>query len=141
MNKKELIAKLKVKFFKVDEENIHKGKTEAGITIWGISVFDKVGDVLKKLNLTFYSEGEEDTSEVFWGVSEPKPDITYVETFVQKVNEFIRTKVEDETIKFGYIEQLHEPSKRAFGMAIMPDNTEKKVLLSEVEGVLNMETI
>lgn len=139
MNKDELIAELRVKFFEVDEEGIHEGKTEADITVWGIGVFDKTGDVLRKLNLTFYTKGD----EAFWGVTEPKAVPPVPEPgFVDRANAFVASKIDDSTIKFGYIEQVSELTQKAMGTGIMPDNTEKKVLISEdATGVFTIEPL
>jgi len=142
MNKEELINSLKEKFESVDEVGIHKGKTEAGITVWGIGVFDKVGDVIRKLNLTFYTKGVEPDSVAFWGVSEPKP-VSPVQnpTFRDRVLAFIKTKMDSKVIKFGYIEQMHETANMALGVAIMPDKSEKKVLVKESEGIFSLEVL
>ena len=128
MNTPELIEALNTKFYAVDEAGIHEGKTEAGITVWGIGVFDKVGDVIAKKNLMFYTKG----TDAFWGVSEPNPTIPIPNpTFTDRVNIFIASKITDDTIKFGYILQISELTKRASVMARMPDNSEKEVLMSE----------
>lgn len=139
MNKQELIDELTARFHAVDEAGIHEGNTEAGITVWGIGVFDKVGDVLRKMNLTFYTKDD----DAFWGVSEPKPETPTPEpTFIDRVNAFIATKIDDGTIKFGYIEQVSKLTQKAMGTAIMPDNSEKKVLVSEsAEGVFSIEVL
>lgn len=139
MNKAELIAELKTKFYEVDEAGIHEGNTEAGITVWGIGVFEKIGDVVRKLNLTFYTKGE----GAFWGVSEPNPTPIIPEpTFTDRVNVFIASKIVDGTIKFGYIEQVSDLTKKAMATAVMPDNTERNVLASEnAEGVFSIEVL
>lgn len=140
MNKMELINQLKHKFYKVDELGIHEGNTEAEITIWGIGVFEKTGDVLRKLNLTFYTKG----TDAFWGVSEPNPTLIIPEpTFTDRVNAFIASKINDGTIKFGYIEHVSDLTKKAMGMAVMSaDNSEKKVIVTEdAEGVFSIEVV
>lgn len=139
MNKQELIDELKARFHAVDEAGIHEGNTEAGITVWGIGVFEKIGDIMQKRNLTFYTMGD----YAFWGVSEPNPDIPIPEpTFTDRVNAFIATKIADDTIKFGYIEQVSELTQKAMATAIMSDNIEKKVLVSEsIEGVFSIEVL
>ena len=140
MNKSELIAELRSKFFEVDEAGMHEGATEAGITVWGIGVFDKVGDVVRKLNLTFYTKGE----DAFWGVSEPYPTVPITEpTFTDRVNVFIASKIIGGTIKFGYIEHVSDLTKKAMGTAVMSaDNTEKKVIATEdAEGVFDIEIL
>lgn len=132
MNKQGLIDALKVKYYAVNDAEIQEGKTEADITVWGIGVFNKEGEVIKKLNLTFYTEGKEDTSPAFWGVSEPKPTpSTPPPTFTERVEGAIIAKVTDGTIKFAYITQTNETVKKALLTAIMPDKSEKKVLATE----------
>ena len=141
MNQQELIAELRAKFYEVDEAGLHEGATEAGITVWGIGVFEKIGDVVRKMNLTFYTKGE----DAFWGVSEPNPTpITPDPTFTDRVNAFIASKItaDPQVIKFGYIEQISELTKKALCAAVMPDNSEKKVLASEDgAGVFTIEVL
>ena len=139
MNQQELIAALRAKFYEVDEDGLHEGATEAGITVWGIGVFEKIEDVVRKLNLTFYTKGV----DAFWGVSEPnQTPITPDPTFTERANTFIASKIADGTIKFGYIDQVSDLTKKALGTAVMPDNSEKKVLASEdAEGVFTIEVM
>lgn len=139
MNKPELIEKLKTKYHKVNEAEVHKGKTEAGITVWGIGVFEKIGDVVKKLNLTFYTEGE----NAYWGVSEPNSDVPVPNpTFTDRANTFIASKIEDNIIRFGYIMEISELTKKAMVSAVMPDNSDKSAIVSEDEqGVFTIEVL
>lgn len=132
MDRKELIESLNAKFYKVNDVQIHEGTTEAGVTVWGIGVFDKEGDVVKKLNLTFYTLGKETTSEAFWGGSEPKPTpLILPPSFSERVNTFIDTKIADDTIKFGFIEELLGVSSKALVSVIMPDNSTKQAIITE----------
>ncbi len=139
MNKDELIAELATKYHKVDEAGIHEGNTEAGITVWGVGVFEKTGDVVKKLNLTFYTEGE----FAYWGVSEPNPDTPIPDpTFTDRTNTFLASKIEDDTIKFGYIMEISELTQKAKVAAVMPDKSEKNAIVSEdAEGVFTIEVL
>lgn len=139
MNKDQLIAELGTKYHKVDEAGLHEGNTEAGITVWGIGVFEKIGDVVKKLNLTFYTEGE----NAYWGVSEPNQDIPISEpTFTDRTNAFIASKIVDGTIKFGYIMELAELTKKALVAAVLPDKSEKNAIVSEDEqGTFTIEVL
>ena len=130
MNKDELIAELGTKFHAVDEAGLHEGNTEAGITVWGIGVFEKIGDVVKKLNLTFYT----DVENAYWGVSEPNPDIPIPDpTFADRTNAFIASKIADSTIRFGYIMEISELTQKAMVAAVMPDKSEKNAIVSEDE--------
>ncbi|MCK4518414.1 hypothetical protein KAT92_06560 [Candidatus Babeliales bacterium] len=139
MNKQELIEALKTKFYAVDEAGIHEGKTEAEITVWGIGVFDKVGDVVAKKNLMFYTKG----TDAFWGVSEPNPPAPEpVITFTNRVNTFIASKITDGTIRFAYIEQISDNTQKALVAAIMSDKTEKKAIISEAaDGTFSLEQL
>ena len=139
MNKQELIEALKTKFYAVDEAGIHEGKTEAGITVWGIGVFDKVGDVIAKKNLMFYTKG----TDAFWGVSEPNPTIpTPNPTFTDRVNGYIASKITDGTIRFAYIEQVSDGIQKALVTAIMSDKTEKEAIISEAaDGTFSLEQL
>lgn len=139
MNKTELIAELRTKFYEVNEDGIHEGATEAGITVWGIGVFEKIGDVVRKMNLTFYTKGE----DAFWGVSEPNSmPPTPEPSFLDRANIFIESKIIDGTIKFGYVEQVSENTQSALCTAIMSSNLEKRVMVSEnSEGVFSIEVL
>lgn len=133
MNKKGLIAKLKEKYYKVDENGIYQGKTEEGITVWGIGVFDKVGDVISKNNLTFYTEGGGELDEAWWGNVEPKqtPVVppTPPTTFTNRINNLIAAKTAAGIIRFGYIEQINETTKRALCTVIIDDEIIKTKFL------------
>lgn len=130
MNKDELIVELGTRFHAVDEDGLHQGKTEAGITVWSIGVFEKTGDVVKKLNLTFYT----DVENAYWGVSEPNPDIPIPDpTFADRTNAFIASKIADSTINFGHIMEISELTKKALIAAILPDKSEKNAIVSENE--------
>lgn len=126
MIKQELIDELKNKFYKVDEANIREGKTEAGITAWSVGVFDKVGDAIRKRNLTFYTEGD----EAYWGGSEPKVTPPTPDTFRSRVQGFIDAKVDDGTIQFGFIEETQDGCKKALVKAIKA-GVEKKAIVTE----------
>lgn len=139
MNKQELIEALNTKFYAVDEVGIHEGKTEAGITVWGIGVFEKTGDVITKKNLMFYTKD----TDAFWGVSEPNPTIpTPKPTFTDRVNVYIASKITDNTIKFAYIEQISDNTQKALVTAIMYDKTEKKAIISEdADGTFSLDQL
>ena len=142
MNKKELLANLERKFEVVDSENIYQGKTEAGVTIFGVSVFEKKNNVMRKLNLTFYTKGE----EAFYGNNEPNATIVPPPIrFQDKVNTYIKTKIEDETIRFGTILSVNEQVKKALVDVIMPalliGTKHKKAIISEVAGVMTVQVI
>ena len=129
MNKDELIAKLRTRFFGVDEDGMDiGGKTQDGIKVWAIGVFDLTDDIITKKNLTFYTKGD----IAYWGNFEPNPPTpTPVITFTDRVNNFIASKIEDKTIKFAHIEQISELTKKARITAVMPDKSEKNALISE----------
>ncbi len=139
MNKDELIAELATKYHKVDVAGIHEGNTEAGITVWGVGVFELIGEVVKKLNLTFYTEGE----FAYWGVLEPNPDVPIPDpTFADRTNAFIASKITDDTIKFGYIMEISELTQKAMVAAVMPDNSDKNAIVSEDEnGLFTIEVL
>ncbi|MCK5396739.1 MAG: hypothetical protein KAJ33_00640 [Thermoplasmata archaeon] len=139
MNKDELIAELGTKFHAVDEAGLDEGKTEAGITVWTIGVFEKIGDVVRKLNLTFYTEGE----FAYWGVFEPNPDVPIPDpTFTDRTNAFLASKIEDDTIKFGHIVEISKLTQKAKVAAVMPDKSEKNAIVSEDgSGVFTIEVL
>ncbi len=138
-SKDELIDSLKTKFFKVDDSNIRQGKTEAGITAWGVSVFDEVDGVIKKYNLMFYTDED---GNAYWGDREPKATSPPREpSFIERVNDFIAEKIVDGTIKFGYIEEVLEQAKKALVSAIMPDNNVKKAIVTEAEDGFEIEIV
>jgi hypothetical protein len=140
MNKDKLIKKLNTKFYAVDEAGIHEGKTEAGITVWGIGVFDLVGDTLSKKNLTFYTDVYDNG---FWGNSEPNPTIpTQKPTFTDRVNVFIASKIDDMTIEFGFIEQVLEHTRKAWVSAITSTGIVKNAIVTEdIEGNFSIDVL
>lgn len=139
MNKDELIEALNTKFYAVDEAGIHEGKTEAGITVWGIGVFDLVNGVVAKKNLTFYTKD----NKAYWGNSEPNPTIPIPDpTFTNRVSIYIASKITDGTIRFAYIEQISDDTQKALVTAIMIDKTEKKAIISEaIDGTFSLEQL
>ena len=145
MNKQELIAALKTKFFAVAEEDMDEnGKTLAGIKVWGISVFDLANGVITKRNLTFYTKGVGADEEAFWGNSEPNPTAPVPEpTFTDRTNTFIASKIEDDTVMFAYIMEISELTKKALVSAIvLPDKTEKNAIVSEdAQGTFTIEVL
>jgi len=127
MNTTELITKLKERFYEVNDADLHEGKTEAGITVWGIGVFDLVGDTLSKKNLTFYTKD----NNAFWGNSEPNPSIPVREpTFTDRVNTYLASQISNGSIKFGHIDQVSELTQKALITAVIGVE-DKQVIISE----------
>ena len=129
MDKQGLIDELKRRFFGVDETGMDvKGKILDGIKVWGIGVFDLTNGVITKKNLTFYTK--EDVA--YWGNFEPNPPAPVpVITFTDRVNGFIASEITDKTIKFAYIEQISDATRKALVIAVMSDKSEKKAIISE----------
>jgi hypothetical protein len=140
MNKQELIDALNSKFHTVDEAGLHTGDTIAGITVWHIRVFEEINGVMKRPTLTFYTDSKDNA---FWGNTEPSPTIPIPDpTFTDRVNVFIASKITDGTIRFAYIGQISNDTKKALVTAIMFDKTEKKAIISEaVDGTFSLEQL
>lgn len=141
MNMEELIAELRTRFFGVDEAGMDTGgHTQDGIKVWGIGVFDLTSGVITKKNLTFYTKD----NMAYWGNFEPNPDIPVSDpTFTDRTNAFLASKIDDNTIKFGYIMEVSELTQKAKVSAVMPsDNSEKNAIVSEDEaGVFTIDVL
>ena len=137
MNKDELITKLKTHFFGVDEAGIDTGgHTLDGIKVWGIKVFELVGDVITRKNITFYTKDD----IAYWGNFDPNLPAPE-STFSERANAFLASKIADETIKFGYVEQVSESTQKASVSAITINNVSKKAIISEVAGVFSIDIL
>lgn len=89
--------------------------------------------------------GLEDSSQARWeqtqGPTLSGPAISEP-TFVNRVETYIKTKIDDNTIKFGFVVQLSELTRKALCNVIMPDKTDKILLVSEsAEGVFSYEVL
>jgi len=135
MTKKQLVDKIKSRFTIVGPEKqgaiMELGKET--ITHWTIPTFDIVNDVLVEKWIPFYTDEE---GNAYWQVREPKPTpVTPEPPFAVRVNSFIESKIEDNTIKFGYVDQYQEGIKKALVKAIDNSGSERQAVVSEdIEG-------
>jgi len=116
---------------------------------WDIKCKEKVDDNRsQKRNYRLYTRGLEDDSEASWeGNQCPAafsiPTSTTSEpSFTSRLEAFIKAKTDEGKIKFGFIVQVSELSKKALCNAIMPDKTDKTLLVSEdAEGKFSFEIL
>ena len=89
--------------------------------------------------------GLDDSSQARWEQTQGptlSAPIIPEQTFASKVEAYIKTKIDDSTIKFGFIIQSSGLTKKAICNVIMPDNTDKSILVSESpEGVFSFEIL
>ena len=112
---------------------------------WDVKCKEEIDDNRsQKRNFRLYTKGLEDDSKARWEFNQgptldspvPKP------TFVSRVEAYIKTKIDDNTIKFGFVVQPSELTKKAICNAIMPDKSDKSMLVSEdSEGVFSFEIL
>ncbi len=126
MTKTQLIDKLKEKFSIVLQEE--EGAMEGNIKHWQIPVIDKVGDVMQRQWVHFYTQG----TEAYWQNSEPKPEVVAPSLgLAERVNSFIITKISDGTIKFASIKEINEKAKKVLVETIKQDKTKVQAIISE----------
>ena len=104
-------------------ENIG-GKT---IIHYSVPVMDIFGDIIIRQWIHFYYDG----TNAFWQDKEPKFIPPHVDSFIDRVNNFISSKITDGTIKFGYILQLNETTGKALVSVIKIDKTTTTGIVTE----------
>ena len=99
----------------------------------------------QKRNFRLYTKGLEDDSKARWEMNQCptlSPTVTPEPTFTNRLEAYIKEKTDDNTIKFGFIVQSSELTKKALCNVIMPDKTDKVLLVSEsAEGVFSYEVL
>lgn len=117
-----------------------------GLTVWDVRAIEEVLDTnsLRRRNFRLYTQGLEDDALAWWEatqgptISTSPPELP----FMDRLEGYIKTKIDDNTIKFGYIAQSSELTKKAICNAIMQDMSTKSLLLSEeTEGNFSFEVI
>lgn len=108
-----------------------------GLDVWDVKAIEEVLDTnsLRRRNFRLYTQGLEDDALAWWEatqgpMSSPAPE----PTFINRLELYIKTKIDDNTIKFGFIVQSSELSKKAVCNVIMPDKSDKILLISESAG-------
>lgn len=118
-----------------------------GLDVWDVSAIEEAPNVnsLRKRNFRLYTQGLDDTSKAWWEATQGpmSAPISILEpTFISRVEAYIKTKIDDNTIKFGFIVQSSELIKKALCNVIMPDKTDKTLIVSEdSEGVFSFEVL
>ena len=118
-----------------------------GLDVWDVKVLEDVPYVnsMRKRQFRLYSAGIDDEAKAWWEsqqgpMSPPTPEPTL--TFTARLEAFIKSKIDDNTIKFGFIVQVSELSNKAICNVIMPDRTDKSILISEdAEGAFSFELL
>lgn len=126
MTKTQLLDSLKTKFNIVLQEE--KGATEGDITHWQVPVIDIANDTMKRQWIHFYVQGD----NAYWQDGEPKKEgVMPQPNFAERADEFVVSKIEDGTIKFGYLKEVNERAKKALVEAIKLDKTKVQAIVSE----------
>lgn len=118
-----------------------------GLDVWDVSALEEVPNInsLRKRNFRLYSQGLEDDSKAWWESTQgpiSAPTIIPEPTFASRVEAYLKTKIDDNTLKFGFIVQPSELIKKALCNVIMPDNVDKTILVSEdAEGKFSFEVL
>jgi len=137
MTKKQLLDKLKEKFNTVLQEE--EGAKEGDITHWQVPVIDIVNDTMKRQWIHFYVQGD----NAYWQDGEPKKEgIAPIPNFTERANEFVISKIRDNSIKFGFIKEVNERAKKALVEAIKKDKTKVQAIISEdISGNFSLELL
>lgn len=142
-----------VKQWLTDKYSAHTMKKSSGMILgeyeWNVSCKEEMGNNrAQKRNFRLYSKGLEDDSIVRWeynqcpALSSPAPPEPPEPTFASRLEAYIKKKVDDNTIKFGFVTQSSELTKKALCNVIMPDKTDKALLISESsEGIFSYEVL
>jgi len=135
MKKQEIIDTLATRFYKVPEpEQIDE---KFGIKEYRLYPWAKEGDNIYKQYVSFCVENEgEPTESAYWSGQEPKKPI--METFTMRTLAYIKEKVLDGTIKYGYLVSSNDELGKGIGVAITPANVKKDILLKETAGVISI---
>lgn len=116
-----------------------------GLDVWDVSALEEVPNVnsARKRNFRLYTQGLDDTSKAWWEATQGPTSAPVPEpTFTNCLEAYIKTKIDDNTIKFGFIVQSSELTKKALCNVIMPDKTDKILLVSEdSEGIFSFEIL
>lgn len=118
-----------------------------GLDVWNVSALEEVSNVnsVRKRNFRLYTQGLEEKSKAWWEATQGpmSPSATTPElSFASRVEVYIKTQVDSGTIKFGFVVQLNESQKKAICNVIMPDNSNKSILVSEdSKGKFNFEVL
>ena len=127
MNKEQLLDKLREKFSSV--LTVEEGATEGDVKHWQVPVVDIVDDTMKRQWVHFYTQG----TDAYWQGGEPKAEVVVSPNFIDRVEAFVVSKIEEGVIKFGYVKETNERAKKALVTAITSDNTEVQAIVSEEE--------
>ena len=140
----------KAKQFLEDNFIAHTMKKSSGMILgeyeWTVQCKEEIDDYRsQKRNFRLYTKGLEDGSKARWEsnqcptLSPPTPPEP---TFASRLEAYIKKKTDDNTIKFGFVVQLSELTRKALCNVIMPDKTDKVLLVSEsAEGVFSYEVL
>lgn len=107
-----------------------------GLLIYDVQAIEDVPNAnsLRKRQFRLYAESDVDMAKAWWEATQgpmSAPAATPEPSFTSRVEIFIKTKIDDHTIKFGFVAQLSEQAKKAICNVIMPDKTDKSVLITE----------
>jgi len=101
----------------------------------------------EKRNYRLYVNGSGNEAYARWEKNQcpaffNQPTTTPEPAFVSRVEAYIKKKMDDNTIKFGFIAQPSELTKKAICNVIMPDKTDKTILVTEsAEGAFSFELL
>jgi len=128
MTKADLIAKLEVKFHRIETPQM--AADYGGLKYYLVKVYDLVSDALRDANIAFYVQDEGTPSETaYWSPSEPKPEA--ISGFQQEVTVYISDKIVAGIIEAAFAEQIDPVNENAIYKVVMPDLTEKRLFVDK----------
>ena len=119
MTKQQLLDKLQANALRV--ETPQKLESSSGFQRYIVGVWKGGEDAINRHNTAFFVENDGEENEVaYWEQSNPVPELPeQVETFSQKVNNLISSKISDGTIKGAVIESVNETGRTAYVRALV----------------------
>lgn len=130
-------------FFDLLIYELSVGERAAGIT-----------DEINKRQFRLYVEdwgndiNKEDASRICWDgkmrwkPTTPSKVTTPEPTFTNRLEAYIKAKIDDDTIKVGFVVQVSELRNKAICNVILPDKTDKTILVSEdAKGAFSFEVL
>lgn len=125
MNKAELLQKLSQRFYRVETPELKMDYTWQKYYL--VKIWDVDGDVKREGNIAFCVENEGQANEVaHWAGSEPKPEKT---DFRQELIDFIKARVDDESIEGAFIEESDPINETATAKVIMNSLAEQRYFI------------
>lgn len=143
MTKQDLLAALENKVSNINSVALIDSTNNLSLYVANVTLIK--GDIASRENISFYVKNEGEATEVaYWQNSEPYKTIIPVVSFSKQVEDFINSKIADNTIKGAVIESISESNKTSTAKAYTIGTggvNEKRYMIREVAGNLEISLI